>query len=230
MKTSPAPSAPRRARVLVVDDHPIFREGLAELIQRQPNLTCCAQAGHAREVLSAVQQAQPDLLLLDLRLGDGDGLDLLPELMEHFPKLPVLLLSQGDEQLYAERALRAGARGYIMKEEAAAEVLNAIATVLAGKAYVSHALSVRIVAAFIEPGAKPKLVGMASLTNRELHIFGMIGAGQTTNEIAAELRLSMKTVQSHRENLKRKLQLPGGPALVRHATAWLEHNRGKSLP
>lgn len=172
-----------------------------------------------------MRATQPDLVLLDLRLGDGDGLDLLPELHNFFPKLPVLVLSQNDEELYAERALRAGARGYIMKEEATEEVLTAITVVLGGQTYVTRRMSARMVAEFLDPKARPKAFGVEALTNRELRVFERLGAGRSSKEIAAELGLSIKTIQTHRENLKRKLHLSGSPALVRHATAWLEQQR-----
>jgi DNA-binding NarL/FixJ family response regulator len=212
-------------RVLIVDDHPIFRAGLAALIEAQPNLTCCGQSAQAREVLATVEQTRPDLLLLDLRLGDGDGLDLLPQLLEHFPKLPVLVLSQSDEDLYAERAMRAGASGYVMKEAATEQVLTAIATVLAGKPYVSPQLTGRLMQGFLAGGPRAKASGIASLANRELQVFRLLGEGVSTKRIAGQLHISIKTVQTHRENIKHKLKLPDGPALLRHATTWIEENR-----
>ena len=222
MKTPENPDAQPRARVLVVDDHPIFRTGLSALLDAQPGLTCCGQVAHAREVVEAVRQHNPDLLLLDLRLGDGDGLDLLPQLREHFPKLAVLVLSQSDEELYAERALRAGARGYIMKEEVTEDVLTAIHALLAGGYYTSSKLSGRLMQGFFAGGAKTRGGGVAALGNRELQIFRMLGEGLSCKRIAERLSISIKTVQTHRENIKHKLHLPDGPTLLRHATTWVE--------
>jgi DNA-binding NarL/FixJ family response regulator len=224
------PAAPPCARVLVVDDHPIFREGLAELINRQPRLTCCGQIAHAREVLDAVKRLSPDLLLLDLRLGDGDGLDLLPRLKRLFPKLPVLVLSQADEELYAERALRAGASGYIMKEEATEEVVKAIGTVLSGIPYVSRQQTGRLMATLVVGHSGSKGTGIASLANRELQVFRLLGEGLSPKSIAEQLSISIKTVQTHRENIKHKLNLPNGSALVRHATTWVEEHRHAGTP
>ena len=215
-----------RARVLLVDDHPIFLEGLAELIQRQPNLTCCGQCRSARDVLSAVMQLKPDLLLLDLRLKDGDALDLLPQLNELHPGLPVLVISQADQELYAERVLRAGARGYIAKEEATEEVLNAIATVLAGKVYVNPKVADRLMLNFIQGGAHSIPGTLDCLGNRELQVYRLLGEGYATRRIAQHLGLSIKTVQTYRENIKRKLGLPDAAALMRHAATWAGREGG----
>lgn len=208
--------------MLVVDDHPIYREGLVALIERQPHLTCCGQLGQAREVLAAVQQTSPDLLLLDLRLGDGDGLGLLPDLHSQFPRLAILVLSQNDEGIYAERALRAGARGYVMKEAATDEVLHAVAAVLAGERYVSPRMSTRLLGELLASERPLQPTGLEALSNRELEVLERLGLGRSTKEIAGELHRSAKTIQAHREHIKRKLGLPGGPALVRYATAWVE--------
>jgi DNA-binding NarL/FixJ family response regulator len=224
MKKPESPDAPRPARVLVVDDHPIFRTGLIALLDTQPNLTCCGQIAHAREVIASVKEHGPDLLLLDLRLGDGDGLDLLPQLREHFPKLPILVLSQSDEELYAERALRAGARGYIMKEEVTEDVLTAINTLLAGGYYTSAKLNGKLMQGYLAGGPRAKGSGVESLANRELQIFRMLGEGLSCKRIAERLSISIKTVQTHRENIKHKLHLPDGPTLMRHATTWVEQS------
>jgi DNA-binding NarL/FixJ family response regulator len=225
MKTNPHPSAAPRVRVLVVDDHPLFRAGLAALIETQPHLTCCGQAAHAREVLAAIEQTRPDLLLLDLRLGDGDGLDLLLQLKNLFPRLPVLVLSQSDEDLYAERAIRAGARGYLMKEEATEEVLTAITAVLAGNVHVSARLNARLMRGLLGEGVKPGAGSVASLSNRELQVFRLLGEGVSTKRIAAQLKISIKTAQTHRENIKHHLHLPDGTTLLRYATTWFEEQR-----
>lgn len=215
-----------RKRVLVADDHPIVRDGLVQLINQQADLICCAQASTQTEVLAAVTAHRPELLVLDLRLKDGDGLELIKSLKSQHPELPVLVLSQFDEELYAERALRAGALGYVMKEQASKEVVDAMRTVLAGRIYVTSAMTARLLQKVITtrlPSAEPSA---ENLTDRELQVLHYLGTGLSTREIAAKMRLSIKTVETYREHLKHKLSLRNAEELVYYARNWAEKNLG----
>lgn len=215
-----------RKRVLVADDHPIVREGLVQLINQQADLICCAQASTQTEVFAAVTAELAELLVLDLRLRDGDGLELIKSLKSQHPELPILVLSQFDEELYAERALRAGALGYVMKEQASKEVLDAMRTVLAGRIYVTSAMTARLLQKAITtklPSAEPSA---ENLTDRELQVLHYLGTGLSTREIAAKMRLSIKTVETYREHLKHKLGLPNAEKLVYYARNWAEKNLG----
>jgi DNA-binding NarL/FixJ family response regulator len=208
------------ARILVVDDHPMVREGLVRLIAQHKDLMCCGEAGTVGETMAAVSSKRPDLVILDLRLKGGDGLELIKSLKSQFPELRILILSQYEAPLYAERALRAGALGYVVKEQAAEEVLNAIRTVLAGQVYLTRGMAALLLHKFVGVTGKASREGVQNLTDRELHVLHLLGAGLSTREIAAELKLSFKTVETHRENIKRKLGLQGAAALIHYATNW----------
>jgi DNA-binding NarL/FixJ family response regulator len=209
-----------RARLLIVDDHPVLREGLKGLIDRSKDLVCCGEAGSVAEAREAVAWHKPDLVILDLRLKSGDGLELIKSLKARFPGLRILVLSQYEAPLYVERALRAGAMGYVVKEQAANEVLGAIRAVLAGEVYLTRGMAARLLHKFV--GAQPEATseGTEPLTDRELHVLHLLGSGMSTREIATELNLSFKTVETHRENIKRKLGLQGAAALIHYATEW----------
>ena len=217
-----------RHRVLVADDHPLFRDALVQLINRESDLCCCGEAATGAATVQTVLKEQPDLVILDLRFPDGNGLDLIKTLKGHCPRLAVLVLTQLDESLYAERVLRAGALGYLMKDEVAQEVGDAIRTVLQGQLYVSRKMAVRVLQKTLQNPAGEGSSDVARLSNRELRIFEMIGAGQSTREIAASLGLSVKTVEAHRENIKHKLGLPDAASLRQRATNWV--NRGTGSP
>src|SRR5215469_6806614 len=208
------------ARILVVDDHPMVREGLVRLISHHSDLVCCGEAGTIAEAQTLVGSQNPDLVILDLRLKGGDGLELIKSLKARFPGLRILILSQYEAPLYAERALRAGALGYVVKEQAAEEVLTAIRTVLGGQVYLTRGMAALLLHKFVGVGAKASESGVQNLTDRELHVLHLLGAGLSTREIAAELKLSFKTVETHRENIKRKLGLSGAAALIHYATNW----------
>ena len=213
----PTPVETGKRRIFVVDDHPIVRQGLAQLINNEPDLIVCGQGEDAYRALRAIKQAHPDLALVDVSLKDSDGIELLKELRSAVPDLPVLILSMHDESLYAERALRAGARGYIMKQEAPQTLLSAVRKVLAGDVYVSETMGATLLRRIVggkKPGGD---LPMDRLTDRELEIFGMIGAGQSVKEIADKLFLSVKTVEAHREHIKEKLNLKSSAELLRFA-------------
>ncbi|MGA2661171.1 MAG: response regulator transcription factor [Verrucomicrobiota bacterium] len=215
-----------KARVLVVDDHPIVREGIAGLIDRQPDLACCGKAGTIAQAQTALETKAIDLLLLDLRIGQGDGLETIKSFKGRFPSLPILVISQFDENTYAERALRAGARGYVMKEQATEELLGAIRQVLSGQLYFSPSFGRRAVERILNARPATRDSDLGALSDRELHVFKCVGAGKTNKQIAAELHLSVKTIETYREHLKWKLRLAGAAELAQRASDWLRDQPG----
>ncbi len=222
-KPAPAPEAPaRQFRVLLVDDHPIIRQGLAALVATDPELMVCGEADNGPRALELVTKLAPDLAVIDVSLRSGNGLELMKNLRILAPKLPVLFMSMHDETLYAERALRAGAQGYIMKEETNEKILGAIQRVLKGELYLSEKMQERMLRRMAR--AKPEEPGCAvdTLSDRELEVFQLIGNGFSTRQIAARLNLSVKTIESYREHLKLKLALETGSDLVRHAIQWMK--------
>ena len=215
-----------RRRVLVVDDHPIVREGIAQLLDRQADLCACGEATDIDSALRAVRALSPDVAVIDLSLGREAGLDLIERISVLAPGLPMLALSMHDEALYARRALQAGARGYIMKQEGTELLLKALRTVLLGEVYVSENVNASLLRALAPSGrVQPQAGTVAELTNRELQIYRLVGAGLGTREIAEELHLSAKTVESHRANIKQKLGLTTANELVVHAAHSLAMTR-----
>jgi DNA-binding NarL/FixJ family response regulator len=210
-------------RLLIVDDHPLFREGLRQWIEQQRDLECCGECEDVASALQAIDAQLPDLVILDLRLRDSDGLDLIKEAGARFPTQKILVVSQGDERVYAERVLRAGAKGYIMKEEATEQVSEAIRTVLAGELYLSRALSGILLKRYLGSTSQDSL--LARLSDRELQVFQLLGSGLGSREIAAQLNLSVKTVETYRENLKHKLNFPDARTLVQAAVDWVREDR-----
>ena len=221
----PAPSDTRK-RVLLVDDHPIIRQGLAMLIDGSADLHVVGTAEDVPAGLEAVARLSPDVVVVDLSLKSSNGMDLIKQLREQRSAVPVLVLSMHDEALHAQRVLRAGAQGYIMKDQASQQVLTALRQVLAGGTYVSPAVQAR--AAATTPDGKAAGAATASpverLTNRELEVFRLIGAGTGPRDIADRLGLSIKTVETHRENIKAKLGLRSAPELLRFAMQYVMDN------
>jgi len=209
-----------KSRILVVDDHPVVRQGLLHLINKQEDLMGCGEASNFAEALSAAAVCDPDLAIVDVRLGNEDGLELIKELKDRLPRLRVLMLSQYDLPLYAERALRAGALGFVIKAQAADEILTAIRSVLAGDIYLPQALARQLLHQLIGTFPKANRPSIENLTDRELHVMRLLGGGSSTREIAAALGLSFKTVETHRENIKHKLGLQGANQLIHFATEW----------
>jgi DNA-binding NarL/FixJ family response regulator len=207
----------RKAGICMIEDHPLVREGVVQLINRQDDLTCCGDAEDIPGALLAIAARKPDLVLLDLRLKDGDGLELMNTLKSQYPGLRVLVLSQFDESYYAEKLLRAGARGYVMKEQASEEILNAIRTVLRGEIYLSRALAARLIHRFILAKPAAQHGDSPHLTGRELEVLRLLGSGMSTKEVAQELELSIKTIETYREHLKHKLGLADATELLRYA-------------
>jgi DNA-binding NarL/FixJ family response regulator len=218
---APAPAVTRR-RILIVDDHPFMRAGLAQLIERQADLAVCGEAGNPAEALLRLAGGGVDLVLSDMTMPGRSGLDFLKDLQALHPALPILVVSMHDEMVYAERALRAGARGYIMKEAGGENLLAAIRQVLAGQVYVSPRMSAQLLDSFSGRKSRQADSPFGKLTDREFEVFQMIGRGCSTREIAQQLGLSTKTVDVHRANLKAKLGLQDTTALVRHAVRWVE--------
>ena len=211
-----------KKRILIVDDHPMMRQGLAQLIGEEADLTVCGEAERANQALEAIGKLKPDMVLADISLPDKSGLELIKDMQAIQPGLPVLVISMHDESFYAERVLRAGGRGYIMKQEGGKKLMAAMRQVLSGKVYVSEKMSARILEIFSgrRPSSDNSAVG--KLSDRELEVFQIIGAGKGTREIATQLHLSVKTVEVHRAHIKEKLALKTAPELVRFAVRWVE--------
>jgi DNA-binding NarL/FixJ family response regulator len=218
-KAQMAPLA-KKHRILLVDDHPIVRQGLGLLIDREPDLCVCGESDGSRSAFHAVTTLRPDLVVLDISLSGPDGLDVLKEIRSKTGSLPVLILSMHDESVYAERALRAGANGYIMKQEATEKVLVAIRRILQGEIYLSERLTNAMLHQFVHGTASARVSPVLGLTDRELEIFRLIGEGHSTRQIANELHLSVKTIESHQAHIKEKLALRNARELVQHAIEW----------
>jgi DNA-binding NarL/FixJ family response regulator len=210
-----------RTTFLVVDDHPIFRQGLVALVGSDPHYEIIAEAGSVGEALDVLERRVPDMALVDISLLDQSGLELVKTIKASYPDVLILIISMHDETIYAERAIKAGARGYVMKQEAASVMLNAIRTVLSGKIYISAAMRDRLLESiFVTDEAKP--TGVESLSDRELQVLELIGQGYGAAEIARMLNLSVKTVNVYREHLKEKLRIPDSGELRRFAVKWVQ--------
>ena len=225
--THPAPAtakaAPPQAGVLVVDDHPIVRQGLALMIGHEPDLRVCAEAETHHDALQAIANHQPDVAIVDLSLKDESGLELIKDIKVRYPRLPVLVLSMADEGIYAERVLRAGASGYMMKEEATEKVLAAIRCVLAGNVYLSDAMAARMLQRFVDGRTDAGASPVDRLSDRELEVFQLIGRGLGTAQIAKKLHLSPKTIETYRAHIKDKLGLESATQLLRRAIQFVEN-------
>lgn len=213
---------PAPIRFLVVDDHPVFRQGLVALLESNERYAVEAEAGCAAEALAAVERRVPDVALVDISLVGTSGLDLVKTLKAAHPEIAILIISMHDEAVYAERALKAGARGYVMKQEAASVMLDAVATVLAGKIYVSAAMRDRLLESVFSRRDEADVPSIDRLSNRELEVLERIGQGYGAAEIAAMLGLSVKTVNAYREHIKQKLGLDGSGVLRRFAVHWVQ--------
>jgi DNA-binding NarL/FixJ family response regulator len=215
-----APALGRKIKVFVVDDHPIVRQGLALLINRKQDLVVCGEAEDAQSAMQSVNAVRPDIMVVDISLSGPDGLDLLKDVRMRHPDLPVLILSMHDESIYAERALRAGAQGYIMKQEATEKVLVALRRILSHEIYVSERIANRMLQRYIGSPSSERASSVADLTDRELEVFRLIGEGHSTRQIAEELHISVKTVESYQAHIKEKLSLRTARELVQHAIQW----------
>lgn len=216
------PTLNAKKRVVLVDDHPMLRSGLALVVNQQEDLVVCGEAGNASEAMQTIAAEKPDLAVVDISLEGKSGLELIKDLQALHPDMPVLVMSMHDESLYAERALRAGARGYVMKKAGGETVLEAIRQVLNGKVYVSEKMSAQILEALSGSGSAKPHAPINMLTDREFEVFRLIGEGCTTAEVAERLHISTKTVDVYRQNLKEKFNLPSAMALIQHAVRWVE--------
>jgi DNA-binding NarL/FixJ family response regulator len=231
MKTPKKQSAPVKSNskaravrrsILLVDDHPMTRSGVAHLINKQPDLVVAAEAGNPAEALAGITKSPPDLVLTDMTMPGRSGVEFIKDALAQHPALSILVLSMHDEVIYAPRAIRAGARGYVMKEAGGEELLVAVRRVLGGKVYLSEVMSAKILEEL--SGQKPRgsHSPIEKLSDREFEVFQLIGRGKSTREIASQLHLSPKTVDVHRGHIKEKLELKDATSLVRHAVRWVE--------
>ncbi|MCG8566866.1 MAG: response regulator transcription factor [Desulfobacterales bacterium] len=213
------------ARILIVDDHPVFCLGMTELINREPDLEVTACPETADQALAIIQKEMPSLLIVDISLAQSNGLDLVSQVGRDFPDLPVLVLSMYDDAIYGERAFRAGARGYVMKQRAITQVVKAVRRVLNGGIHASEHIKEKMLNHMVKGGGKAHGTGPDCLTNRELEVFRLMGEGLESREIAVRLELSRKTIGTHRENIRQKLQLKHYTELVKAAVQWVQENQ-----
>lgn len=221
-QTKANPLKDNRTRILLVDDHAVVRYGIAQLINRQSDLVVCGEEEDAANALSAIDKIRSDLVIADISLKDSSGLELMRNIKAQFTKLPVLVVSAHDESVYAEVAFRAGALGYLMKQEALEKIVAAIRRVLSGNIYVSEALASRMLQQQIRGKTDVQDSPVKGLSDRELEVFQLIGQWKKTSEIAHELHLSVKTIEYYREQIKHKLNLKNSAELTQHATAWVQ--------
>lgn len=210
----------KTSKILIVDDHPIFCLGMAELINQEPDLIVCGSESTAEKAWDMIKKHKPDLVIVDISLKESNGLDLVEEINREYPGLPSLVLSMYDESLYAERALISGARGYIMKQKAVRQVVEALRQVLSGDVYASQKIKNKVFNRLISSGKSNEKFFLDKLTNRELEIFRLIGDGLESKEIADRLKVSIKTVGTHRENIKEKFNIKHYTELVKFAVHW----------
>jgi DNA-binding NarL/FixJ family response regulator len=211
----------RPTQVLVVDDHPIVRLGIRQMIANEPSLAVCGEADSVDAALNACRTSEVDLAIVDLSLGSTSGLELIKQLHEEHPQLPILVLSMHDESLFAQRALRAGARGYLQKHEAIDGLIQAIRHVISGKVFVSDTVAQQVLSGLRGTAPSPT-DQLATLTDREIQVLERVGRGSSTAEIARDLGVSVKTIETYRSNIKAKLNLKSALDLVRYATSWIE--------
>jgi DNA-binding NarL/FixJ family response regulator len=214
----------RRARILIVDDHPIVRRGLTQLIGSEPDLEVCAEAADAPDAMQKVAETHPDLVIVDISLQSGNGIELIKQIKAYDARVKMLVSSMHEESLYAERSLRAGAMGYVNKEAAPESLIEAIRQVLKGGVYLSGGMTARLLRRVVT-GEDVQRYSVENLSDRELEVFELIGAGLATRQIAAKLHLSIKTIETHRENIKAKLALANSSELARRAVQWVLEKR-----
>jgi DNA-binding NarL/FixJ family response regulator len=211
-----------KTRILLVDDHAVVRFGIAQLINRQPDMAICGEEADASRAMTAITTLKPDLVIADLSLKESSGLELMRNIKAQYPNITILVVSAHDESVYAEVAFRAGALGYLMKEEALDKIVAAVRRVLTGAVYVSDALAAKLLQQQIRGQTDVQESPVKSLSDRELEVFQLIGQWKTTREIAEELHLSIKTIEYYREQIKRKLNLKNAAELTQRATSWVK--------
>ena len=210
-----------KARILIVDDHPLVRRGLAEAVEEQQDMEPCGQASGAAEALQLINETKPDLVILDLSLQEGSGIDLIKQIKSFCPQVKILISSMHDESLYGERCVRTGAEGYISKQEPVDNLIDAVRRILKNEIFLSDNLSQRMLHKITGADKEPVYTGVENLSTRQLEVFRLIGEGLSTRQIAERLNLSVKTIESHRENIRNKLSLESGSELTRRAVQWI---------
>src|SRR5213079_2495295 len=218
---NPKCDSPGAKRIVIVDDHPLFRKGLEQLIHSDGAFAVCGEAGNAPEAMDVIRKLDPDLVIVDLSLPGANGIELIKNIRAEFSKLPILVLSMHDESLYALRALRAGAEGYVMKHEAMTNVVQAIHEVFNGRPYLSPGMASQVITKFAHRGSQSEADAVERLSDRELEILELIGKGNEVRQIAKLLHLSPKTVETHRAHIKDKLYLKNSREVARFALQWL---------
>ncbi|MHC4114329.1 MAG: response regulator transcription factor [Planctomycetota bacterium] len=221
MKRQQVRTEGKKVRVVIVDDHPIVRQGLAGLIEHEDDLMVCGEAGDAHQAMKIIEKSEPDIAIIDIALKDSSGIELIKDIKVRYPALPLLVLSMHDESLYAERALRAGAKGYVMKQRGTDKVIFAIRKIMSGQVYVSDRMASKMVRKLV--GGKPE-VGASPidcLSDRELEVFLLIGQGHGTRQISEQLHLSVKTIETYRSHIKEKLNLYDAAELLQYAIQWV---------
>jgi DNA-binding NarL/FixJ family response regulator len=213
---------PDAKRIVIVDDHPLFRKGLEQLIHSDGAFAVCGEADNASEAMDVIRKLDPDLAIVDLSLPGANGIELIKNIRAEFPRVPILVLSMHDESLYAVRALRAGANGYVMKHEAMANVVQAIHEVFSGRPYLSPAMAAQVITKFAHGTTEGETDATERLSDRELEILELIGKGKEVRQIGKLLHLSPKTVETHRAHIKEKLQLKNAREVVRFAVQWID--------
>lgn len=226
MSTALEVAAPPTCRILIVDDHPMFREYLTQLINRDLGLTVCGEADNVRDAMKLIQETRPDVAIVDITLRGSSGLELLKDIKAQGIAINVLVLSMHDEDLYAERAMRAGARGYITKNEVSTTVVKAIRRVVAGEIYASKKFTNTMLERLSSTRSAPDASGVAALADRELEVLQLLGRGKTTREIAQTLGLGESTIETYRSRIKEKLGLSSSAALYLRAAQWVRDNAG----
>jgi len=217
----PATAHAKATRILIVDDHPIVRQGLRMTIEAESDLTICGEAEGMSQAMQLFLETAPDVVIVDISLENGSGIELVKELMSHNEDVRILVCSMHEESLFAVRALHAGAKGYINKEQATDKLVEAIRRVAAGRVYLSEQMTDRMLTRQVGAGDEPPQSAIESLSDRELEVFEQIGHGVTTRQIAEKLHLSPKTVETYRENIKHKLNLANATELTQHAVQWV---------
>ena len=210
-----------KTKIVIVDDHPIVRQGLAELINHEDDLVVCGQAEEAPEAMGVIKAIKPDMVIVDILLKETSGMELIKDIKARYPNLAVLALSMHDESLYAERALRAGAKGYIMKAEATEKVIGAIRKILSGDIYLSEPMAAKLIHKLVGGRTEVGASAIDRLSDRELEVFRLIGQGYGTRQIAEKLHLSVKTIESYRAHIKEKLNLSDAAELLQYAIQWV---------
>jgi len=218
---NPKCDSPDVKRMVIVDDHPLFRKGLEQLINSHDGFAVCGEAENGPAAMGIIRRIVPDLVIVDLNLPGANGIELIKNIRAEFPKLPLLVLSMYDESLYAVRALRAGAQGYVMKQDSLDNVISAIGEVLSGRPYLSQAMSATVIAKFLQGPGESSASEIDQLSDRELEILELIGKGNEVRQIARNLHLSPKTVETHRAHIKEKLNLANAHQVGRFAVQWL---------